>query len=70
MQVSTIGLDIAKNVFQVHGIDGEGHVVLCRKVRVIDSSRCSRVSSRVWSAWKPVRQAIIGHARSRHSATK
>jgi transposase len=33
MQVSTIGLDIAKNVFQVHGIDGDGRAVLCRKVR-------------------------------------
>lgn len=33
MQISTIGLDIAKNVFQVHGIDGEGRPVLCRKVR-------------------------------------
>lgn len=33
MQVTTIGLDIAKNVFQVHGIDGEGRVVLRRKVR-------------------------------------
>ncbi len=33
MQVSTIGLDIAKNVFQVHGIDSDGRAVLCRKVR-------------------------------------
>ena len=33
MQVTTIGLDIAKNVFQVHGIDNEGRVVLRRKVR-------------------------------------
>ena len=33
MQVSTIGLDIAKNVFQVHGIDDAGRAVLCRKVR-------------------------------------
>jgi transposase len=24
MQVTTIGLDIAKRVFQVHGIDSEG----------------------------------------------
>ena len=32
-QVTTIGLDIAKNVFQVHGVDGEGRAVLCRKVR-------------------------------------
>jgi transposase len=33
MHVSTIGLDIAKSVFQVHGIDSEGHAVLRRKVR-------------------------------------
>lgn len=33
MQISTIGLDIAKNVFQVHGIDGEGRTVLCRRIR-------------------------------------
>ena len=26
--VTTIGLDIAKSVFQVHGIDAEGKVVL------------------------------------------
>ena len=28
MQVTTIGLDIAKNVFQVHGVDEHGRVVL------------------------------------------
>jgi transposase len=33
MQITTIGLDIAKNVFQVHGIDEEGQVLLRRKVR-------------------------------------
>lgn len=33
MQISTIGLDLAKNVFQVHGIDSEGRTVFCRKVR-------------------------------------
>jgi transposase len=33
MQITTIGLDIAKNVFQVHGVDGEGRAVLRRKVR-------------------------------------
>jgi transposase len=32
MQVTTIGLDIAKNVFQVHGIDGRGRVVLRRRL--------------------------------------
>ena len=33
MQVTTIGLDIAKNVFQIHGVDREGRAVLRRKVR-------------------------------------
>ena len=33
MQITTIGLDIAKNVFQVHGIDGEEKVVVRRQLR-------------------------------------
>src|SRR5438270_3550481 len=33
MQVTTIGLDIAKNVFQIHGVDGKGRVVLRKRVR-------------------------------------
>jgi len=33
MQVITIGLDIAKNVFQIHGVDNAGKAVLRRKVR-------------------------------------
>jgi len=32
-EVSTIGLDIAKHVFQVHGVDGSGAVVIRRKLR-------------------------------------
>jgi transposase len=32
-QATTIGLDLAKNVFQVHGIDATGRVVLRRKLR-------------------------------------
>src|SRR5262245_42355638 len=31
--VTTIGLDIAKSVFQVHGIDAEGQVIIRRKLR-------------------------------------
>lgn len=33
MQITTIGLDIAKTVFQVHGVDGEGNVVVARQLR-------------------------------------
>jgi hypothetical protein len=31
IQVTTIGLDIAKSVFQVHGVDERGRVVLRRR---------------------------------------
>ena len=31
--VSTIGLDIAKSVFQVHGVDGAGQVVIRRQLK-------------------------------------
>ena len=33
MEVTTIGLDIAKNVFQVHGVDCAGDVVIRRQLR-------------------------------------
>jgi transposase len=35
-KVSTIGLDLAKNVFQVHGVDDAGQVVVRRKLRRSD----------------------------------
>ena len=31
--VTTIGLDIAKSVFQVHGIDAEGKVLIRRQLK-------------------------------------
>ena len=31
--VTTIGLDIAKSVFQVHGLDAEGKVVIRQQLR-------------------------------------
>jgi transposase len=31
--ITTIGLDIAKSVFQVHGVDAEGNVVLRRQLK-------------------------------------
>src|SRR5262245_56005553 len=31
--ITTIGIDLAKKVFQVHGVDAEGNVVVARKLR-------------------------------------
>ncbi len=33
MQVTTIGIDLAKNVFQVHGVDMRGKIVLRKQLR-------------------------------------
>jgi transposase len=40
-EIATIGLDIAKNVFQLHGVDRSGKIVLRKALR---RSQC-RVSS-------------------------
>ncbi len=33
MNIKTIGLDIAKNVFQLHGVDGNGKTVLRKQLK-------------------------------------
>jgi transposase len=33
MQISTIGIDLAKRVFQIHGVDRDGNIVLRRQLR-------------------------------------
>ena len=60
--VSTIDLDIAKSVFQVHGVDADGLVVI-RSWRSLRSGRLA------WSASRPVPRHTIGRASCRHSAT-
>ena len=32
-KISVIGLDLAKNVFQVHGVDSAGEVIVRKQVR-------------------------------------
>jgi transposase len=31
--ITTIGLDIAKSIFQIHGVDGAGQVVIRRRLK-------------------------------------
>ena len=31
--ITTVGLDIAKSVFQVHGVDADGQVVVRRQLK-------------------------------------
>jgi len=32
MNCTTLGVDVAKNVFQLHGVDERGHVVVQKRV--------------------------------------
>jgi len=33
MKITTIGIDLAKNVFQIHGVDKEGKVVIRKQIK-------------------------------------
>ena len=63
-QVTTIGLDLAKNVFQLHGVDAAGNVLLRKQLRRGDVLRFLPDCRRVLSAWKPVPPRIIGRESS------
>ena len=45
MKIGTIGLDLAKSVFQVHGVDAVGAVTVRRKLRRAEVLRFSRVGA-------------------------
>jgi transposase len=50
--ITSIGLDISKSVFQVHGVDNEGKVVIRRQLkRVATSWRFLRSCSPCLSDW-------------------
>ena len=60
MQVTTIGLDIAKNVFQIHGIDATEQVVVTKRLRRGQVFRFFEDWSRAWSAWRPAPRHTTG----------
>jgi hypothetical protein len=33
MHITTLGIDVAKNVFQLHGVEARGRAVLSRRVK-------------------------------------
>ena len=66
--VTTVGLDIAKSVFQVHGVDGAGQVVIRRQLkrRYVLAFSCHRA----WWALRPAPHRITGHGSSRLLVTR
>ena len=69
MQVNTIGVDLAKNVFQVHGVDSAGKVVITRQLRRKQVLTSLASFPLAWSVWKPAEPVIIGHVKSPSSVT-
>jgi len=68
-EVSTIGLDIAKSVFQVHGVDVAGSVVI--RKRVSRAKMLALASCRVaLSGSKRVPQRITGVASFKRLVTR
>ena len=67
--VSTIGLDIAKSVFQVHGIDAESNVVLRRQLKRRYVLAFFQKLPPCLVGIEPARRHIIGRASSKHLVT-
>ena len=51
-KISMIGLDLAKNVFQVHGIDAAGKVVVRRQLRRRQLEKFFAELPVWWWAWR------------------
>lgn len=63
-QIQVVGLDLAKQVFQVHAIAADGSVVVKRQLRRSQVLTFSRSWSLVLSVWRRVAEHISGPARS------
>jgi transposase len=60
MKIATIGLDLAKSVFQVHGVDATGQVVVRKALR--RSQMLPFFANRAGSASKRAVPRITGRA--------
>ena len=69
-EVSTIGLDIAKSVFQIHGVDPEGAVVIRKRVNRAKVLEFLQLCRRASLALRRVRRPIIGAAGFKRSVTR
>ena len=63
--ITTIGLDTAKSVFQVHGVDMKGETVLRRQLKRRQFMHSLPSSRLALSGSKRAARHIIGHANSR-----
>ena len=67
--IVTIGLDIAKSVFQVHGVNAAGEVVIRRQLKRRTVLAFFQKLSPCLVGIEPLSRRIIGRASSRHWVT-
>ena len=60
MDITTVGIDLAKNVFQVHGVDSRGKLVLRKQLRRAEVALFLRTCAPAWLAWKRARVPTTG----------
>lgn len=53
MKITAVGIDLAKNVFQVHGIDVRGKAVLCKQLRRLQATTRSAIPTKSCRATRP-----------------
>ena len=70
MEITTVGIDLAKNVFQVHAVSRSGEVIVRRALRRAQVIPFFAKDRPVSSGWKPAARAITGRASSLLSGTR
>ena len=63
--ITTIGLDIAKSVFQVHGVDAGGAVVVRRQLKRRKVLAFFQKQPPAWSGWRPAPGPPLGERAQR-----
>jgi transposase len=67
--IATIGLDIAKLVFQVHGVDAGGQAIIRRQLKRRYVLAFFQKLTPFWSVSKPAPRHTIDRANCRHGVT-
>jgi transposase len=67
MEFTTIGLDLAKRVFQVHTVNGKGEVVVRKR---LCRAQVLRFFEQLAPCLKRAERATLGHVRSQSLAMR
>lgn len=64
MDIKTLGIDLAKNLFRVHGVDAKGKTIVKRQLRRRQLLPFMAQLPACLVEWKPVVEHTTGRARS------